>query len=288
MRVRLGICLIIVFSLITSVATAEGILGDYSVQENFETAKFMYEMEEYAEAAQYFEKAGNFNDAKRWKYYCQAIDETLKVEPSAAIPFLTIAKFELLSAQNFEQASQWLIYCEGRNFESKRFANQALDCYQQIIIHDSIERFLKLAKREASLKNRDEVIQELVVQAGDISLFSSTDLFEFGTLYYNLEQYDLAADFFCAAGNFPEARIWRIYCEAISLIMNDNNINDAEALLSILSKLNFDKSNEWLSYCLARKYEDKMLWSPALDEYQKIFVFDSSERYISLIAKFNQ
>ena len=45
--------------------------------ENYETGMVCFQSREYGKAAQYFHDAGNYKDAKKWAYYCEAIDDMI-------------------------------------------------------------------------------------------------------------------------------------------------------------------------------------------------------------------
>ena len=167
-----------------------------------------YENKEYADAAVYFEAAGNHADAQMWAFYCQAIclmmnDEATKREIARAQ-----ARFELLEAQSFQQAAQWVTYCKGREWELT-VRHNATACYSSILVHDSLERYLRcngksdLLETEAALRAR--------MDGADIRL-SGDAAYEVAMDYYDGGDYAEASSYFWLAGNYADAPLWRFFC----------------------------------------------------------------------------
>ena len=119
MKYKSGFIFLLLLSVILLLvsATAEGGIGSgVAAKDAYEKGKESFSAEEYVEAAWWFEKAGNHEDAKKWAYYCQAIDLVINGGEND-LPRAQ-ARFELLAGQEFEQAVQWVAYCKGRYQEN--------------------------------------------------------------------------------------------------------------------------------------------------------------------------
>lgn len=235
-----------------------------------------YENKEYADAAVYFEAAGNHRDALMWAFYCQAISLIIDGEGTEAEIERASARFELLAEQSFQQAEQWAQYCKGREWEFTAIP-QASICYSSILVHDSLERYLRcngksdLLETEAALRAR--------VDGADIRLRGEA-AYEVAVDYYDGGDYAEASSYFWLAGNYADAPLWRFYCQAIQLV-EQNEIEDAFIIFDLLVAQGFAAAESWSVYCEAREWEAQ--GSPKAENlYKTIFVYDSAERYLRL------
>ena len=231
--------------LTTGSAGAAGVLAGSGVADHYDTGMACFYLEQYQSAVQHFRSAGNYQDAKKWAYYCEAIHMVMTASGSQAL----------------EQA-------------------QARELYAAILVHDSIERCLACSGRTSLLESADAVRR----RRGNASLPAS-DLYETGMNYYFLENYATAADYFCLAGNYSDARQWRCFCTAVELVTANGSISDAQILFDLLEAQGFAAAKDWVVYCRAREYESMRLHSNAISLYKTIFVHDSSERYLQLSNK---
>lgn len=265
--------------LTTGSAGAAGVLAGSGVADHYDTGMACFYLEQYQSAVQHFRSAGNYQDAKKWAYYCEAIHMVMTASGSQALEQAQ-ARFELLAAQHFEQAAQWASYCKARSYEQLQMKAQARELYAAILVHDSIERCLACSGRTSLLESADAVRR----RRGNASLPAS-DLYETGMNYYFLENYATAADYFCLAGNYSDARQWRCFCTAVGLVTANGSISDAQILFDLLEAQGFAAAKDWVVYCRAREYESMRLHSNAISLYKTIFVHDSSERYLQLSNK---
>lgn len=261
--------------LTTGSAGAAGVLAGSGVADQYDAGMACFYLEQYQSAVQRFRSAGNYQDAKKWAYYCEAIHMVQTASDDKALARAQ-ARFELLGAQGFQQSAQWATYCKARAYEQLPNPGKARELYATILVHDSIERYLACSGRGSLLEGADAVRR----RRGDAALPAS-DLYETGLNYYFLENYAAAADFFCLAGNYSDARQWRCFCTAVGLIQA-GNLADATLLFNLLDAQGFAGAKEWAEYCRAREYESLRLYPQALALYQNIFVYDSSERYLQL------
>lgn len=275
--------LVLALILCCACASAEG-FGTASTQlDKYNAGMEAYNGKEYAEAAAYFQSAGNLNDAKKWAYYCQAIDSVVNGKGTTKELKHAQARFELLAGQSFQQADQWVTYCMGRAYELEGFTDVAAERYYgKVLVQDSLERYMNcvgkpdLLETEESVRSRTEP---------HILILPKNLLYEEAMLDYmedKPESYRRAADYFCLAGNYEDALQWRCYCLAISLIVGDDNVSDAAVLFGLLGDLGFEEAEPWIAYCTGRSYEAEGLGSKAVNYYKTIFIHDSSERYLRL------
>lgn len=267
--------LLILLCLLPGAASAGGVLAGAGVADQYDLAMAAFYLEDYAGAASLFARAGNFQDAKKWGYYCSAINSVLSGGDLSGAQ----VRFELLAAQNFQQAADWAKYCKARAYEEQRIPSRASELYATILVHDSIERYLKCLNRSGALESAQSVRKRL----SGVNL-PVKDLYETGMAYYYLEEYASAADYFCLAGNYENARQWYCYCAAITLVTR-SSLTDAQALFSLLDAQAFAPAAQWVTYCRAREYEQMHLNSSAVELYRTIFIYDSSERYLKLLGK---
>ena len=245
-----------------------------------------YENKEYADAAVYFEAAGNHADAQMWAFYCQAIclmmnDEATKREIARAQ-----ARFELLEAQSFQQAAQWVTYCKGRDFELDGIPPKAIENYATILVHDSLKRYLT-CKGKSNLLESEDTLRARVARA-DQHLYGEA-AYEIAMEYYEGEDYAEASAYFWLAGNYEDALLWRFFCQAIQLIVRDegepeatiNEIKDAAIILDLLKAQGFEAAIPWSKYCEGREFETSVP-PKALEIFKSILVYDSAIRYLRL------
>ena len=270
---------LIVSFLLGSVALAGSGLSGMGVMDCYEAGTDLFCMEDYEQAAQYFTAAGNYKDAKKWAYYCQAICIVLNCSSQDA-KMLNSAqiRFELLATQDFEDAAHWVQYCKARAYEAESMLQKAKELYAGIVVHDSVDRYLACMNRSGVLESAATVKGRMGYQA----LGTAHEMYDTGMDLFYLEDYSAAADYFCMAGNYQDARKWRCYCQAISLVTGNGNIEDAQLLFDLLVSQGFEAAQEWQVYCKARAYESSLMVSKALELYKTIFVYDSSERYLNL------
>lgn len=266
--------------LMTFQASATMVTADLGAADSYEAGLACFYLEDYSTAAAYFSRAGNYKDAKKWDYYCQAIDLVLKDEPGIDTLEHAKIRFDLLAAHEFQDADQWVTYCKARQFEAQRLQSAAGDLYSTIVVHDSIERYLRC-------RGRSDVFDAAAANGtrNKYASLPAAELYETAMNLYYLEEYDHAADTFSLAGNYSDARKWRCFCTAISLIVNADNISDAQVLLDLLSRQEFPDAQTWLTYCKAREYESMRFTTNAIELYKAAFVYDSSERYIKLLGQ---
>lgn len=283
MKYVLRSLLLLSLALLCTCASAEFFSTVSTLPENFNKGMQAYYDQDYETASEYFFAAGNMQDAKLWAYYCKAIDSVVNGSGTKEELESASARFELLSHQSFQQAEQWKLYCEGRLYELKGMGDKkSTPLYSQILIHDSIERYMACFKKPYLLESEASVKKRM---AG-LSV-STKDAYEMGMRCYmedKPEEYKKAADYFCLAGNYEDARQWRCFCLAISLVLNDDNTEDAGMIFKLLEQLNFTEAAPWATYCTARNYEKKGISNKALPLYQTIFIHDSSERYLRLLG----
>lgn len=280
MRTRISALVLGLLLTMNSFASATGLIDSVDVAAAFETAMALFYLEDYTNAAEQFSQAGNYNDAKKWQYYCQAISDVLKPSASEADLASAQARFDLLAGQGFQQAEAWAAYCKGREYEQYRMLSQAGEIYSKILVHDSIERYLNCKNCSGVLESVQSVRNRYI--GVDLPV---QELYETAMAYYYLEDYGSAADFFCLAGNYKDSRQWRCYCTAINVIMNNGSLTEGTMLFSLLYKQGFDAAGQWTTYCKAREYEQMHNYSKAVELYKGIFVYDSSERYLALLGK---
>ena len=257
-------------------------LGGIGADEYYQQGMSYFHMEDYAAAASSFQQAGNYLDAKKWTYYCQAIDGVVNSTDANALS-RAAARFGLLEAHSFEQSAQWTIYCKARSYESMGIKDTAARHYEQILVHDSIERYLACVGMEQLTESAEEVRSRV-----DTGGMSAAELYETAMAYYYFEEYATAADYFCLAGNYSDARQWGYYCRAISLVKDGKPLENTAQLFSILNTQQFADADQWLTYCQARYREEKGMYSQAAEMYRQIFINDSSERYLSCLDKLEQ
>ena len=261
-------------------ASATMVAADLSVADSYETGMACFYLEDYSTAVAYFSQAGNYKDAKKWNYYCQAIDLILQDEPSIEKLEHAKIRFDLLAAHEFQDADQWATYCKARQFEAQKLQAAAEELYVTILVHDSIERYL-------ACQNRSNLLNAVFVDEVRMKYASlpAVELYETAINFYYLEEYNYAADCFFLAGNYSDARKWRCFCTAISLIINHDQVSDAQILFDLLSRQNFPDAQAWLTYCKAREYENMQFTANAIELYKTAFVYDSSERYLNLLEQ---
>lgn len=249
--------------------------------EMYDEAMEYFYCEEYGIAADYFRKAGNYHDAKKWTYYCEAIE--LAMEELAGSKELSGAagRFEILAAQSFQDADQWLIYLKGREYEMRSMTKPAAEEYAKVLIHDSVQRYLSCNGKPDLLKGQEQSINELAWANELPADLSAEEYFSEGMDAYYFEEYELAAMCFSAAGNYQNAKEWFCYTHAVSLVIDDDNIEDASLLFRLLSNRSFQNAEDWVIYLKARDYES-INKKAAMDLYKSIFIYDSSERYLKL------
>lgn len=270
-----AVLFVLVFIMITSIAQAD-VLANLPLKDYYDEGLEYFYIEEYDLAAKYFKSAGNLLDSKKWAYYCEAIQSIMQDTLSASELRDAQARFELLAEQSFRDAEQWVKYCVGRDLENEGYIPQAAERYGSILVHDSIERYFACEGKPNLLEKESDV------RSRRLSNDSTMSYYDAGEDAYFHEDYQQAADYFCLAGNFEDARKWRCYCMAISLIENNDDVENAYAIFKLLRNLGFSNAADWCIYCTARDYEDYKSYDKALNEYKKIFLHDSSERYLKL------
>lgn len=282
MKIIKWLSLILAVILLPSGALAASSLEGLSVQEYYDLALEAFKNGDYADAADLFGNAGNHLDARKWQFYALAIDEVIHNGSSASAMADAENRFELLAAQDFEQAAQWATYCDARSHELSGFKPDAAAKYETILIYDSIERYLacKGSAYDGLLESADQVRRRVGGVSGSAAALynEAMDLYLFGI-------YDDAADYFCLAGNYSDARQWRCYCKAIDLVVSDDDLDRANVLFTLLSAHDFADSADWVIYCKGRYAEAGGFTADAIKEYKKIFLHDSSERYMTLLQK---
>lgn len=253
--------------------------------ENYETGVVYYQSREYGKAAQYFHAAGNYKDAKKWAYYCEAIDDMIRNGNDYSSMEEAYNRFVLLDNLEFMDAGQWAEYCKGRQYEMINNPSKAAAVYAGICVHDSMERYLACKNGSAYLQQRGAAARQGAETAGfgSISGMNGQELYERGMYLYNLGEYRLAADFFCLAGNYQDANKWRYYCEAVYLMTTEitADMDQAHAMFSVLEQQKFENVDEWILYLKGRSYEADGNWKKAREYYGQIFVYDSAERYLN-------
>jgi len=276
---RWCVLLLAISMLMGSMAFASNKASGMGVVDCYEAGADLFCMEDYEQAAEYFEAAGNYKDAKKWAYYCQAISIVLnsngrntKMLNSAQV------RFEVLAAQSFEDATDWVQYCKARAFEAESMLQRAKELYATIVVHDSVERYLACLNRAGVLESTTSVRARMTHQASR----TVREMYDAGMDLFYLEDYRKAADFFCMAGNYQDARKWRCFCQAAALVVENVNMEDAQVLFELLVSQGFEMAQDWQVYCKARSYESALLVPKAIELYKSVFVFDSSERYLRL------
>lgn len=249
-------------------------------KDNYEDGLNAYNTGNYRAAADSFRAAGNYQDAKKWVYYCEAID---LIRPEMTLEALQepADRFELLSSLAFQDAAQWYQYCEGREYEQRGSRKLAEEKYSTILVSDSIERFFACKGKPDLLDSQETVRQRMQPY---LTLIAS-DLYANGIRQYitanNRSEYQKAADFFCLAGNYQDARQWHCYCLGIQFVMNDD-IASASVIFKLLSNFDFQQATDWFTYCEARELEASSSTLKAQEYYKRIFIHDSSDRYMKL------
>lgn len=269
----------LVMLLITGVAAGEGMAPMELYDEGMES----YYMENYEAAAEYFGKAGNYQDARKWAYYCEAILLVMNGKCTQEEIFDAEARFTLLANQSFRDADQWLNYTKGREWQD--FVNnkeEAKSCYITTMVLDSLERYMECCGKADLLKTRPESLSDLEKYEGETAVLSVEEYYDKGMEAYYFEEYALAADYFTAAGNYMDARQWRCFTLAISLVTQYDNLSDAEDLFESLTALGFRNADEWCIYIDGRNYEAGSSWQKACGCYESIMVYDSCERFLQL------
>lgn len=278
-RICLLLSLLLLITFGTSCIAAAEMFGGSQANGEYALGMDHFNNEKYAEAAACFKRAGNIADAKKWAYYCEAINSVVNGKGADDELNSAHARFTLLAKQSFQQADQWAKYCEGRARELGNL-NGADACYSQILVHDSIERYLACCKKSELIESTQSVRQRMLKNepiAPSVSYCYQTGMGE-----YYLENYRKAADYFCLAGNYEDARLWRYYCLAISLIIDDDAVGDAGTIFSLLEAQGFESASQWLTYCRGRELEKLNMTKEAIREYEIIFLHDSSDRYLRL------
>ncbi len=235
-----------------------------------------YENKEYADAAVYFEAAGNHADAQMWAFYCQAISLILDGEGTTEELNRAQVRFELLAGQAFQQAAQWVQYCKGREWELT-VRHNATACYSSILVHDSLERYLICQDKGGLIESEEELRAR--VNGSDIRLRGEA-AYEAAMDYYDGGDYAEAAAYFWLAGNYADAPLWRFFCQAIQLVEQDE-IENAYVIFGMLVTQGFAAAEPWRVYCEARQWETSVEEN-AKKLYKTIFVYDSAERYLRL------
>lgn len=257
---------------------------DMNPLEYYETGMVYFQSRDYAGAARHFGSAGNYQDAKKWAYYCEAID--YMIHNSSNVDALEEAynRFVLLDNLGFEDAGQWAVYCTGRQYEILNNPSRAAAAYAQICVHDSMERYLACENGSNYLVQRNDAARsEAEARFGSIAGMNGKDLYNRGMNLYNLGEYLLAADFFYLAGNYQDAKKWRYYCEAVYLMTTEktSSMNQAHIMFSVLEQQEFENVDAWLMYLKGRSFEADGNWKKAKEYYGQIFVYDSAERYLN-------
>lgn len=277
------ICLLLallLFMTCTACAAAAEMFGGSQANGEYELGMDHFNNEKYAEAAACFKRAGNIADAKKWAYYCEAIDSVVNGKGTANELNSAHARFALLAKQSFQQADQWAKYCEGRALEQEKLIDDAEERYSQILIHDSIERYLACCKKSDLIESTQSVRQRMLKDEPITP--GASYCYQTGMGEYYLENYRKAADYFCLAGNYEDARLWRYYCLAISLIIDDDAVGNAATIFRLLEGQGFESASQWLTYCRGRELENLKMTKEAIKEYETIFLHDSSDRYLRL------
>lgn len=260
---------------------SSGSLTGVGIADSYDSGMDFFALEDYSKAARCFEAACNFKDAKKWMYYCQAISSVVECnEQDVNAMSAAQARFELLAAQSFENAAQWAQYCKARAYEANAMTNDARALYATIVVHDSIERYLACLNKTGVLESAEAVRKRLANQASG----SAGDFYQMGMDLYYLEDYRPAADYFCLAGNYQDARMWRCYCAAVALVTEQDRLEDGKVLFDLLSSQGFEAAKPWQTYCAARDYEQMSFVKQAAELYKTIFVYDSSDRYLKLLG----
>lgn len=111
----------------------------------YDTALKNVELDRYADAEDYFAKAGSYKDAALWKRYCEAIQKT---NGDAAIADLQRAQtlFDGLLNVSIEhdkwQPAVWKKYGQALLNEKKGFLDSAMKTYQELgDFQDSVDRY---------------------------------------------------------------------------------------------------------------------------------------------------
>ncbi|MBR2054332.1 MAG: hypothetical protein IJ968_05495 [Clostridia bacterium] len=254
--------------------------------ENYETGMVCFQSREYGKAAQYFHDAGNYKDAKKWAYYCEAIDDMICNSNDYHALEEAFNRFVLLDNLEFRDAGQWAEYCRGRQYEIMNNPTRAASVYAGICVHDSMERYLACKDGSDYLQKRSQEARQEAENAGfgSVSGMNGQELYERGMYLYNLGEYQLAADFFCLAGNYQDANKWRYYCEAVYLMTTEQAaaMDQAHAMFSVLEQQEFENVDEWILYLKGRSYEADRNWKKARECYGQVFVYDSAERYLNV------
>ena len=275
--------LLLLLTLLLGVSSAHSeMLDDVVTQMEYEQGKMYFNQENYTKAAEHFELARNYEDAKKWLFYCQAIHSVAKNDVPLATLDEAYAMFGLLAAHHFEQAEQWAIYCEGRIYELKKMKTDAADAYSRVLVDNSIDRYLALKNKAALLEPVDTVRQRVNL---DNILPNSEAYYQAGDDAWTLDQYAIAADYFCLAGNYEDARQRRCLCLAITMVKK-KNIEDAAVIFKLLASLGNEEAAQWYTYCEGRDYESRKMYVDAIEKYKSIFLLDSPTRYLDLCKKY--
>lgn len=245
-----------------------------------------YEGQEYADAAVYFEAAGNHEDAQLWAFYCQAIIMMQDAEATQQKIASAQARFELLEAQSFQQAAQWVKYCKGRDFEKTGVPSQAIENYATILVDDSLERYL-ICKGKSGLLENEDTLRSRIDPADQ--RIQGEAAYNVAMDYYDGKDYATASSYFWKAGNHEDAQLWRFFCQAIQLVVREEDepeatvaeVKDAAIIFDLLVNQGFEAARQWSLYCDGREFETSVP-SRAIEYYKTIFVYDSAERYLRL------
>jgi len=271
-------------------ACADFALSGISPHDSYTMATDAFKAGHYLEAIQLFSDAANFQDAKKWLFYCQAIHDVITYNSTPDVIANAGKRFQLLSAQSFEQADQWATYCTARSYDLDGYTYDAAAKYAEVVVYNSIERYLACMGSEYSnLLESQETVQKRHHDAGTVR----AELYKEAKAAYDIGRYAYAADYFCLAGDYSDARQWRCYCTAINLIVSHKDTDPEEIVLadvararvlfSLLSKHHFADSADWLIYCTARRSEADGYAADALKQYESIFLHDSPIRYLELL-----
>jgi len=279
---RIVSALILLF-LLAPCALSEG----FGVMELYDEGMESFYMQDYAEAAACFRKAGNYSDAKKWAYYCEALQLVMNSKCGSKQWIEAEARITLLEAQSFRDTDQWALYIKGKEYEASGYKSEAAGYYGKILIHDSLERYLTCVGKPQLLKTRSESLKNLEKNLDADLFMSAQELYQEGMDAYYFEEYAMAADYFAAAGNYMDAGRWCCFTQAISLILEDDNLSDANALFRLLQGIGFEKADDWLTYIKGREFEKEGYYPNALGCYSSIMIYDSSERYVDLYTRIN-
>lgn len=278
MRFKMVLALVLALALAAVMMTG-ALAADMLPRNAYLEGTEAYLSRNYVEAVEFFRMAGNHKDARLWMYYCEAIDMVVNGDGSEHTLAAAKVRFELLETHEFHQAGQWASYCKGRLYELDKMPKSARECYEQILVYDSVEHYLICLNQPDLLKNEDELRSR--VEPADLHM-RGEPAYEVAVEFYEAEDYETAAAYFWLAGNYEDAVLWRCYCQAIALVTVEDDYSHADVLFKLLASQGFAQAEQWSLYCQGREYEKDNVGKKAVTCYQQALVHDSFERYLRL------